>query len=175
MEIVEARLKALEEQGLRQTQENEELRRRLEESQKKVEELQENEKKYRKAEEDRAREDEARRRTFPLVQGPVDTKVMNKPENFSGKEEDWPRFSLLFKAFVGAMSPRMYELLKKAESIEESIDRVDLDPGDDVLDTQVYFTLTMLLRDCSMDKVELVDTSPSGIFDRSCGIPWKLP
>ncbi len=154
MAEVEARLKALEDLGQRQTQENEFLRKQLEEAQRRVEELQKTEaEQQQKA----AREEEARRRTFPLVHGPVDTRVMNKPENFSGKEEDWPKFSLLFKAFAGAMSPRMFELLTKAEDPEASLDRVDLDPGDEILDTQIYFTLTMLLRDCGMDKVELVE------------------
>eukprot|EP00973_Karenia_brevis_P073382 10193930-Karenia_brevis.AAC.1 len=61
---------------------------------------------------------------------------MSKPQNFLGREEDWKSFSMGIKAFVGALSPRMLELLLLAEKHTESIDRVDLNPGDEVLDSQ---------------------------------------
>jgi len=105
----------------------------------------------------RAADAAARARSFPRVEGVVDTRMLNKPEEFSGKDSDWPKFSLLLRAYVGAVSPRMYELMKIAEDVGRSIDRVDLDPGDDALDTQLYYILTMLTKEAGLDKVQLVE------------------
>ena len=105
----------------------------------------------------RAADAAARARSFPRVEGVVDTRLLNKPEEFSGRDGDWQKFSLLLRAYIGAVSPRMYELLKIAEDASMSIDRVDLDPGDDALDTQLYYILTMLTKEAGLDKVQLVE------------------
>ena len=105
----------------------------------------------------KASEDAARLRSMPMVGSAVDTRMLNKPECFSGKDADWAQFALLMRAYVGAMSPRMFELLKLAEDPERSIDRVDLEPGDEHLDTQLYFVLTMLVKGNALDKVSLVE------------------
>eukprot|EP00971_Amphidinium_carterae_P129849 2571986-Amphidinium_carterae.1 len=102
-------------------------------------------------------EEQARQRVAPQVVGVVDTRLLSKPDSLSGKETDWPQFALHVRAYVGAISPRMLELLKRAEDPEVGIDRVDLDPGDDVHDSQLYYILTMLLKSTATDKVTLVD------------------
>ena len=113
----------------------------------------------RKKEADDAKKSEAaaRARATPLVPTSVDTKLINKPGEFSGKEADWPRWSLTMRAYLGAVSARMLELIRKAENFDESLDRVDLDPGDDQLDAQLYFILTMLLKENMMEKLETVE------------------
>ena len=83
--------------------------------------------------------------------------MLNKPEEFSGRDGDWQKFSLLLRAYIGAVSPSMYELLKIAEDVSMSIDRVDLDPGDDALDTQLYYILTMLTKEAGLDNLQLVE------------------
>ena len=154
-------MQALEEQARRMLEVNQQL---LEENKRMQEEMDkqkvaaaEAEEKRKKDEAARKAEAEARARTMPFAAGPVDTKVVSKPEHFTGREEDWPKFSVLMRAYVGALSPRMLELLKMAEQPEAPIDRVDLDPGDDILDTQLYFVLAMLLKEGSLDKLELVE------------------
>ena len=67
----------------------------------------------------------------------VDTKLLSKPTEFEGKEEDWTRFSLKVKAYLGAIDPRDNELLKIAEDPDQSLNHVDLDPGDDRRDGQL--------------------------------------
>ena len=89
----------------------------------------------------------------------VDTKLLSKPTEFEGKEEDWTRFLLKVKAYLGAIDPRYKELLKIAEDPDQSLNHVDLDPGDDRRDGQLFFVLTMLLKDRATDKVELVDAN----------------
>ena len=58
----------------------------------------------------------ARARTMPLVPASVDTKLISKPETFSGKVVEWPRWSLMLRAYLGAVSGRMLELLRTAET-----------------------------------------------------------
>ncbi|CAK0871008.1 unnamed protein product [Prorocentrum cordatum] len=113
----------------------------------------------RKKEADDAKKSEAaaRARAPPLVPTSVDTKLINKPGEFSGKEADWRRWSVTMRAYLGAVSGRMLELIRKAENFDESLDRVDLDPGDDQLDAQLYFILTMLLKENMMEKLETVE------------------
>eukprot|EP00971_Amphidinium_carterae_P311168 6184066-Amphidinium_carterae.1 len=50
----------------------------------------------------------------------------------------------------------IYSILKRAENPDLGIDRVDLDPGDDVLDSQLYYVLAMLIKSTATDKVTLV-------------------
>ena len=87
MEDLLARLTALEQAAAASQAENvelrEQLRRRDEETQKK------------------AAEEAARGRMMPQVAGPVDTRLINKPEAFTGKDTEWPQFALLLRAYVG--------------------------------------------------------------------------
>ena len=110
----------------------------------------------------RAENDALRERVNTLQAGtsggssPVDTKLLSKPSEFEGKEEVWTRFSLKTKVYLGANDPRDNELLKIAEDPEN---HDDLGPGDDRRDGQLFFVLTMLLKDRGMDKVELEDAN----------------
>ena len=70
---------------------------------------------------------------------------------------DWPQVSLLMRACVGEVSPWTDEFLQKAENPDESIEKVDLDPGDEHLDSQLYFVLTMLVNGNVLDKASLVE------------------
>ena len=55
--------------------------------------------------------DELRERVNTLQAGAlggsnnVDTRLLSKPTEFEGKEEDWIRFSLKMKAYPGAIDP----------------------------------------------------------------------
>ena len=90
---------------------------------------------------------------------PVDTKLLSVPTEFEAKEEDWNRFSLKMKAYLGAIDPRYNEFLLIAEDPERSVSHDDLGSGNDRRDGQLLFVLWMLLKDRAMDKVELADTN----------------
>ena len=55
------------------------------------------------------------------------------------------------KAYIGAVDPRYNELLDIAEDPERSLSRDDLGLGDDRRDGQLFFVLTLLLKDPAMD------------------------
>ena len=67
----------------------------------------------------------ARTRVTLKVVVPLDTKLIGRPENFSGKEEDVPRFSLTMRAHAGGFGSRLHDFLLLAKDPEASIDRVD--------------------------------------------------
>ena len=67
-------------------------------------------------------------RTVPLVLASVDAKLRTKLETFSGKDAEWPRWSLTLSAYLGA-----------------------------VVDAQLYFILIMFLKENLMEKVETVE------------------
>ena len=69
------------------------------------------------------------------------------PQSSKAKREDWTRFSLKVKAYLDPIDPRYNELLKIAEDPDQSLNHVDLGPGDDWRDGQLFFVLTMLLKD----------------------------
>ena len=68
-----------------------------------------------------------------LVPASVNPKPTSKPETFSGKDAEWPRWSLTLRAYLEAVSGRMLALLRSAEDPEQRVNRVDFELGDDVL------------------------------------------
>ena len=83
---------------------------------------------------------------MPLVPAVVDAKVISKPETFQRQR------SLTLRAYLGAVSGRMLDLLRLSEDADKSFDRVDREPGHDVLEAQLYFIFTMVLEDNLMGK-----------------------
>ena len=59
----------------------------------------------------------------------------------------------MLRAYLGAASGRMLELLRSAEDAEHSVDRVDREPGDDVLEAQVHCKLNIELTLSSRNMV----------------------
>ena len=90
---------------------------------------------------------------MPLVLASLDTKLIPKPETFSGKDAEWPRWSLTLRAYRGVPG-RMLHLGRSAEDPEQCWDCVDLELGDDA---QLYFILTMLLKENVTEKVETIE------------------
>ena len=119
------------------------------------------------ADQRRRAEEAARARVLPMT-SLVDTKITQKPEPFSGREVDWPQYALLMRAYVGAISPRMYELLLRAEDPEASLDRVDLEPGDEHLDSQLHYMLTMTSKGTAQNKASLVAHGEGLLLWRHC-------
>ena len=94
----------------------------------------------------------ARMRMMLMVPTSVDTKLTSNPETFSGTHSESPRWSL--RSYWRAVSGWMLELLKVAEGANQSLDRVEFEPGDDVHDAQLHLIVTMLLKGTFMDKVK---------------------
>ena len=55
----------------------------------------------------------------------IDTRMLTKPRQFSGKPEDWPTFSTVTRAYCGALDQRLVVEMKIAEAKPEAIANAD--------------------------------------------------
>ena len=103
------------------------------------------------------------RRPEPIV----DTRLMGKPRNFSGKEEDWAQWAMTTRAYAGAVSARLLLLMDQCE-IQDSPSNVSLtEDSDRELSTQLYYIITMLLEGKAADKVPLAGRGEGLILRKS--------
>ena len=58
----------------------------------------------------------------------IDTRMLTKPKTFSGRDEDWPSWAVVTRAYCGALDPR---LLKEMEHIET---RTTMEPNSGMSD-----------------------------------------
>ena len=84
----------------------------------------------------------------------IDTRMIGKPRNFSGKDEDWVHFSTVIKAYASAINPALSGLMKMAES-PASVKNEDLDPAAERWSMQLFYILAMLLEGRAQDKVRV--------------------
>ena len=56
----------------------------------------------------------------PAQQQAVDTRLMGKPKNFNGKEDDWHQWATTTRAYAGAISERLLFLMDESESAENA-------------------------------------------------------
>ena len=80
------------------------------------------------------------------VTSTVDTRLIGKPLPGVKTDGDWPQWSQVFKAYLGAIDPGYLELIKRAEG-EADTDNVHLDADEAHLSTQLYYILMMLLTE----------------------------
>ena len=92
----------------------------------------------------------------PAQQQVVDTRLMGKPKNFNGKEDDWHQWATTTRAYAGAISERLLFLMDESESAENAANAALEKEADKELSTQLYYILAMLLEGKAADKVTLV-------------------
>ena len=76
----------------------------------------------------------------------IDTRLMNKPESFSGKEEDWPSFSLTFKAFAAATDPGLTKAIERAGGPIETHSNDLLSDEIKLHSSTISYILVMILK-----------------------------
>ena len=90
----------------------------------------------------------------------VDTRLIGKPKGFPGRDEDWPAWSLVIRAYAGAISSKLLSLLNRVEVMEDLCLNVSLGSEEERgLSVQWYYVLTMLLEGKATEKVNL---APAG-------------
>ena len=90
----------------------------------------------------------------------VDTRMLGRPDRFNGQEDLWRGWSVVMRAYAGAISERLLFLIEESEAAgyEPSLGSM-ADEDDRGLCTQWYFVLAMLLQGRSAENMALV---PSG-------------
>ena len=94
----------------------------------------------------------------------VDTRLIGKPSSFTGREEDWTSWSLVLRAYAGAVSERLLYLMDEAEITPTMPANASLigdgaehtPTSDRELSMQLYYILTTLLTGKAADKTPLV-------------------
>lgn len=95
--------------------------------------------------------------------GAVDTRVLGKPQTFSGETDQWRDWSFIFTAFTGAVgSPLLVELMWAAEE-EEIIKLKDMQPSRLASSAQIWYMLVMLCRGKALDLCRAVGEQGNGL------------
>lgn len=91
--------------------------------------------------------------------GTIDTRMIGKPKQFSGKDDDWSTWSLVLRAYCGAVSARMLALMEEVELLAEAppANAALANDEDRSHSLQLYYILAMLSEGRAQDKVALVD------------------
>ena len=72
----------------------------------------------------------------------LDARLVSKPQVFSGREDDWPIWSLSMRSFAGGIHPQMLLLMQEAEARkDQEIPESEVGPTQKVLDNQLYYVL----------------------------------
>ena len=95
--------------------------------------------------------------------GLVDTRLLGKPEMFTGEATKWRDFKLIFSAYCGAVNPRLEELMHQQVGLETMRSLGDLAPMDAALSVQLSFMLTLLLRGGALEKVRNATEQRNGL------------
>ena len=82
----------------------------------------------------------------------VDTRLLGKPENFSGDPQKYPGWSFKLKAYLGAIDVRYQALMAHVEQSSGPLLNVGLSPEEAQLSTQLYYVLVMLSSGAALDK-----------------------
>jgi hypothetical protein len=91
----------------------------------------------------------------PRPPGPpslVDTRLLGKPENFTGDPQKYPDWSFKLKAYLGAIDVRYQALMANVEQSNGPLLNVGLPPEEQQLSTQLYYVLVMLSSGPALDK-----------------------
>ena len=83
----------------------------------------------------------------------VDTKLLGKPPSFDGAPEKWRDWSLVFKAYMGAVDERYGDAFRMIETAVEPVLNDRIDERWTGLSSQMYFILVMLVLGSALDKV----------------------
>ena len=71
----------------------------------------------------------------------LDARLVSKPQVFSGREDDWPIWSLSMRSFAGGIHPQMLLLMQEAEARkDQEIPESEVGPTQKALYNQLYTT-----------------------------------
>ena len=90
--------------------------------------------------------------TSTVTAGLVDTRILGRPESFSGETTKYPDWSFKLKSYMGAVDQRYQILMNQAESSSVAVLNVAMNPDEAQLSTQLYYVLVMLTSGPALDK-----------------------
>ena len=90
----------------------------------------------------------------------VDTRLLEKPGDFSGAQEAWRDWSTVFKVYAGAAVPRLQKLMDDAAKAAAPISNATILEDDDrAASAQLYWMMLMIYKGAALNIVFLVGDS----------------
>ena len=84
----------------------------------------------------------------------VDTRLLNKPNTYDGKLEDWPTWSFDVRTYLSAVTPDMLDLMRRREVSDGELQ--NLSPDDVAMNGQLYYVLVSLTKGDAKQKIKKV-------------------
>ena len=75
----------------------------------------------------------------------IDTRMLTKPRNFSGKEDDWTSFATVTRAYCGALDPRLLTEMMEAHASSDPVANVTMDNEEKKYRSQTLYCLLLML------------------------------
>eukprot|EP00971_Amphidinium_carterae_P128016 2535761-Amphidinium_carterae.1 len=82
--------------------------------------------------------------------GGIDTRIIGKPDTFTGRQEAWKDWAIVLRSYSAASMPVLAMLMEKAETTEEDVRNLVLSAGQAAASTQLYYLLIMSCRDSAL-------------------------
>ena len=90
----------------------------------------------------------------------MDTRLLEKPSDFSGAQDAWRDWSTLFKGVAGAAMPRLQKLMDDAaKATEPTPNATILDDDDRAASAQLYLMMLMICKGAALNAVFLAGDS----------------
>eukprot|EP00971_Amphidinium_carterae_P287740 5712331-Amphidinium_carterae.1 len=88
----------------------------------------------------------------------VDTKLLTKPSVFKGSDAEWQLWAFKFRAYCGAVDPKLLEAMQRAEAAADmrALRNASLTAGEQATSTQLYYLLVLLLDSQALATVKPV-------------------
>eukprot|EP00971_Amphidinium_carterae_P115118 2279954-Amphidinium_carterae.1 len=87
----------------------------------------------------------------------VDTRLLGKPKSFDGRDEAWPGWATIFRAYCGAISESLLEAMDEVEDpLTAEPANASLSDAARACSHQLYYVLAMLLEGKAQEKVNIV-------------------
>ena len=91
---------------------------------------------------------------------PVELKGFGRPPTFGGRDEEWPDWSFLMKAYLSMMHEDLSRALEQVEGVDREVSLVELEarlPGIGRWARQAYYQMAMTCRGTALGIVKAVE------------------
>eukprot|EP00971_Amphidinium_carterae_P333931 6468960-Amphidinium_carterae.1 len=106
-----------------------------------------------------AQQQTAQVRVSPGHMGGIDTRIIGKPDTFTGKQEAWKDWAIVLRSYSAASTPILAPLMEKSEGADEDVRNTVLSMDQAAASTQLYYLLIMCCRDSALTRIVNVGVS----------------
>ena len=86
----------------------------------------------------------------PGTRSAIDTRLLGKPNDFRGTDAEFIDWSVVLRSYASLVNPGIGELMKTAETTEDIVEEVGLNPTEVESSSVLYFILLHLCKGPAM-------------------------